>query len=240
MLWAIWLSMDDRGSRATPARPPRPLRRWPHLAALVGALALAVGVAACAGGGNTTSGVASLNGAGKPTATTGPGGSSDPRQAAPNFARCMRQHGIDLPDPQITADGIDHEPPTGVARDDPRLRAAGRACGQSRPSTSPVRNAVGLASEHAGDAHARRRARHGRARVLPGAAWRAAAVGLAGTSRPARPGPGVRRRGHVCGEQIRVKQPRDADVTPRRLDQWVTGARGARRPPWRDRPPRDV
>jgi hypothetical protein len=81
VLWAIWLSMDDRGSRATPARLPRRRRRWrrphlagPHLAALVGALALAVGVAACAGGGNTTSGVASLNGAGKPPPPPAPAG----------------------------------------------------------------------------------------------------------------------------------------------------------------------
>jgi hypothetical protein len=112
-------------------------------------------VAACAGGGNTTSGVASLNGSNKPTATTNASGGRDDRQAAPNFARCTRQHGTDLPDPQFTADGgIGQPPPTGVARDDPRLRAAGRACGQSLPTTtSPVRNAVGLASEHAGDAH---------------------------------------------------------------------------------------
>jgi hypothetical protein len=135
--------MDDRGSRATPARLPRRRRRWrrphlagPHLAALVGALGLAVGVAACAGGGNTPSGVASLNGANKPAAaatTTTTGRSRDDRQAAPNFARCMRQHGLNLPDPQVTAGGIDQQPPTGVARDD---RAHG--------------GAAGLAGEHAG------------------------------------------------------------------------------------------
>jgi hypothetical protein len=51
------------GNPGTPATPPPALAAAPpgraHLAALVGALALAVGVAACAGGGNTTSGVAS-------------------------------------------------------------------------------------------------------------------------------------------------------------------------------------
>jgi hypothetical protein len=46
----------------------------------------------------------------------------------------MRQHGINLPDPQITADGIDQQPPTGVARDDPRLTAAQQACAQALPN----------------------------------------------------------------------------------------------------------
>jgi hypothetical protein len=128
---------------------------------------------------HTTSEVARLNGSKQPTHTTGPGGSSDPRQAALAFARCMRQHGTDLPDPQITADGIDQQPPTGVARDDPRLTAAQQACAQAcqtaafRPSSPAARKAVGAASEHAGDAHARARAGSGRARVLPGAARRA-------------------------------------------------------------------
>jgi hypothetical protein len=41
----------------------------------------------------------------------------------------MRQHGINLPDPQITADGIEYRFPERV-RDDPRLKAAQWACHQ--------------------------------------------------------------------------------------------------------------
>jgi hypothetical protein len=53
------------------------------------------------------------------------------QQEALAFARCMRQHGINMPDPQITAEGIVEQLPTGVDRDDkPRLRAAEQACRQ--------------------------------------------------------------------------------------------------------------
>jgi hypothetical protein len=69
---------------------------------LVAMLALTLAVAACGGGGKAN-GVASLSGANKPTATTSPGGSHDDRQAALDFARCMRQHGIDMPDPKFNS-----------------------------------------------------------------------------------------------------------------------------------------
>jgi hypothetical protein len=62
---------------------------------------------------------------GKPTPPT-----AQERQQALAFAQCMRQHGINLPDPQITAEGIDQQLPTGVARDDARLKAAEQACHQ--------------------------------------------------------------------------------------------------------------
>ena len=76
--------------------------------------------------------MASLGGANKPTATTSPGGSShDDRQAAVAFARCMRQHGLNnLPDPQITASGIDQPLPARMRPDDARLKAAEQACHQ--------------------------------------------------------------------------------------------------------------
>jgi hypothetical protein len=56
--------------------------------------------------------------------------SAQERQQAVAFARCMRQHGINLPDPQITAEGIDQQSPPGMRRDDPRLTAAEQACAQ--------------------------------------------------------------------------------------------------------------
>jgi hypothetical protein len=59
--------------------------------------------------------------------------SAQDRQQALAFARCMRQHGVNLPDPQITADDIDQPPAPGMRKDDPRVKAAEQACVQSLP-----------------------------------------------------------------------------------------------------------
>jgi hypothetical protein len=128
--------MHDHGGRAGPARPPRPSRRWPRLAGLVGAvLALTLTVAACSGGGKAN-GVASLSGANKPTATTSASGGND-RQMALAFARCMRQHGIDMPDPQFNGNGISQEFTArrgGKGPDDPKFKAAQQACQKYLPN----------------------------------------------------------------------------------------------------------
>jgi hypothetical protein len=92
-------------------------------------VALALAVAACGGGGGKADGVASL-GDGKATATTRPGGSSDLMQAARNWARCMRQHGVNLPDPQIAADRL-VLPPHPKS---PKVAAAAQACRQYLPN----------------------------------------------------------------------------------------------------------
>jgi hypothetical protein len=129
--------MRDHGGRAGPARPPRPSRRWwrPQLAGLVGAVvALTLTVAACGGGGKAN-GVASLGGSGKATATTSPGG--DNQQAALAFARCMRQHGIDMPDPQFNGNGISQGFTArrgGKGPDDPKFKAAQQACQKYLPN----------------------------------------------------------------------------------------------------------
>jgi hypothetical protein len=95
-------------------------------------LALALGVAACGGGGKP-SGVASLKGGDKATATTRAGG--DDRQAALAYARCMRQHGIDLPDPKFDAQGhMAIQNPPGVGPDNPKFKAANQACQQYLPN----------------------------------------------------------------------------------------------------------
>jgi hypothetical protein len=99
-------------------------------------LVLALAVAGC-GGGDKGEGVASLGG-GTATSTTNAGASGgyDLRQALA-FARCMRQHGVNLPDAQITAEGIDQPPAPGVHRDDPKQKAAEQACAQSLPPDKP-------------------------------------------------------------------------------------------------------
>jgi hypothetical protein len=57
-------------------------------------------LAACSAGA-APSGVATLQspGAGEPTPSASPSASLDPETARLEFARCMRDHGIDLPDP---------------------------------------------------------------------------------------------------------------------------------------------
>ena len=123
-----------------PARPPRPSRRWwrPRLAGLAGVVvAVALAVAAC-GGDNKTRGVASL--AGATQTTSGGNAHSGKGQAALNWARCMRQHGINLPDPQFNGNGISQE---FTARrgskgpDDPKFKAAQQACERAVPPARP-------------------------------------------------------------------------------------------------------
>jgi hypothetical protein len=99
---------------------------------VVGVLALALAVAACGGGGGKAAGVASLSGSKQPTATHA-GSSQDDRQAALNWARCMRQHGIDLPDPQFSGDNITQRLPTRTEQNSPKFKAAQQACRQYLP-----------------------------------------------------------------------------------------------------------
>jgi hypothetical protein len=130
--------MHDHGGRGGPVRPPR--RRWrPYLAALVAVLALALAIAACSGGGGDKGdGVASLDD-GKATATTRAGNSGkDFKQMALAYARCLRQHGIDMPDPKFDAAGhMAMQLPSGAGPDDPKFEAADQACKQYAPSGEP-------------------------------------------------------------------------------------------------------
>lgn len=89
-------------------------------------LVLALALAACGGGDGNSGGVASLGGAGGATSTTSVGGRNE-LQAALNWARCMRQHGVNVPDPQLTADGIVQQP---LIPKSTKARAAERACRQ--------------------------------------------------------------------------------------------------------------
>jgi hypothetical protein len=126
--------MHEHGGRAGPARPPRPSRRWPQLAGLAGAVvALTLTVAACGGGGKAN-GVASLSGSGKATATTSASSSYDDRQKALAWARCMRQHGIDLPDPKFSENLIEQRLPSRAEQGSAKFKAAEQACKQYLPN----------------------------------------------------------------------------------------------------------
>jgi hypothetical protein len=116
--------------RRDPTRPGR--RRRLNLAAL--GLGLALALAAC-GGSPEGDGVASLGGAGSANDNSSetPSASKDPQQRALDFAKCMREHGIDMPDPEVDDQGrIKVRVGAGGAgkRPDPKkLEAAQKACG---------------------------------------------------------------------------------------------------------------
>jgi hypothetical protein len=91
-------------------------------------------VAACGGGGKSN-GVASLSGSDKPTATTNANSSKDFKQAALAFARCMRQHGVNVPDPNPNGGGIVVKGGPGTLNpDDPKFKAAQQACQKLLPN----------------------------------------------------------------------------------------------------------
>jgi len=94
-------------------------------------LALALAVAGCGSGGKSD-GVASLGD--KATATTSPGGGKDPQQQQLAYARCMRQHGMNVPDPKPGGDQGFAVLPEGVNPDDPKFKAAQQACQQYTPN----------------------------------------------------------------------------------------------------------
>jgi uncharacterized protein (DUF305 family) len=81
------------------------MKRKVVLAIWVGALAMALGLtaAACGGGSGDSNGVASLTDTGGTTtnSSSGSGEASpkDRREAELKFAQCMRDHGVDMPDP---------------------------------------------------------------------------------------------------------------------------------------------
>jgi hypothetical protein len=97
-------------------------------------LVLALAVTACSGGGGgETDGVASLGGD-NATGTTRAGGGQDERQAALNWAGCMRQHGVNLPDPQINGNDILQQLPSRAEQNSAKFKAAQEACRQYQPN----------------------------------------------------------------------------------------------------------
>ena len=96
-------------------------------------LALALALAAC---GTPADGdqVASLSGGDATTTTKGTADDGkDPQQRAIDFARCMRQHGVDMPDPEVDDQGrvrVRIGAGGNGRRPDPKkLEEAQKACG---------------------------------------------------------------------------------------------------------------
>jgi hypothetical protein len=108
------------------------MRRDLRLAVAV--LGLGLALAAC-GGSPDGDRVASLSGNGATGTTNGTAedADKDPQQAALDFARCMREHGVNMPDPEVDDQGrirVRIGAGGGGERPDPKkLEAAQQACG---------------------------------------------------------------------------------------------------------------
>lgn len=93
---------------------------------------LGVLLSAGCGGHSTNSGIASANGGkSQSTASPSPTASADKMQAALDFAKCMRAHGVDMPDPQANGGGIKL---SGGDADKTKISAAQQACKQYLPN----------------------------------------------------------------------------------------------------------
>jgi hypothetical protein len=83
--------------------------RWAAVVELVtiAAIAAIVAIAAGCGGGDDDAQVASLSGNSRNASATQTTAKKqqDPAEAARDFARCMREHGVDMPDPKVDDQG---------------------------------------------------------------------------------------------------------------------------------------
>ncbi|HEX6868199.1 MAG TPA: hypothetical protein VF119_05305 [Candidatus Limnocylindrales bacterium] len=101
---------------------------------------LAAAVAACSGGGATPSGVATIDdpaASTAPDASGAPAASVSPEDAMLAFARCMREHGVDMPDPVVNADGgmtVSIGSEGGKPIDRKTMQAADEACKHLMPA----------------------------------------------------------------------------------------------------------
>ena len=95
-----------RGRRRKPTAQPSQLRTTAPFGSLA-LIGLALVLFACtpgAAGNGNGNGVATLSSA-DPGSSAAPSASMSPQDAALAFARCMREHGIDMPDPQFDDNG---------------------------------------------------------------------------------------------------------------------------------------
>jgi uncharacterized protein (DUF305 family) len=114
------------------------MKRKVVLAIWVGALAMALGLtaAACGGGSGDSNGVASLTDTGGTTtnSSSGSGEASpkDRREAELKFAQCMRDHGVDMPDPVNGRFDLKVKP-----GDQKNAEEAQKACGKILQNVAP-------------------------------------------------------------------------------------------------------
>src|ERR1700754_2486889 len=87
---------------------------------VLAAALLAASVAAC--------------GSEKPT-SSGATGPDDAKKAMLAYAKCMREHGVDMPDPQFEGNRIMQRGPKNVSQT--KMRAADKACASIRDAIKP-------------------------------------------------------------------------------------------------------
>jgi hypothetical protein len=99
------------------------------LRSMAAGLLLVASLAACSANAAAPSGVASLESPGASAeASAAPSASLDPETAQLEFAKCMRDHGIDMPDPE-TAPGGGFTQRVEIGKDDAeKMQAAQEAC----------------------------------------------------------------------------------------------------------------
>ncbi len=112
------------------------MRKRP-MAALVAGAVLAL-VAGCGGGGDDGDKVASISSP-PSSGNTGDGKAADnasDEDKMRDFAKCMREHGIDMPDPQTNADGKGTFSMGGTREgmDEGKMKAANDACRKLLPN----------------------------------------------------------------------------------------------------------
>jgi hypothetical protein len=116
--------------------PPSGRRRWPATVAFVLIALLGLVLAACSvnAGAPDGSGVATLNSQ-APADGAAPSPSLSAEESLLAYARCMREHGIDMPDPEFKGDAnggkvnISLGNPNGSKIDKNKMDAAEAACG---------------------------------------------------------------------------------------------------------------
>ncbi len=111
----------------------------PRFAVLVTGAALALVMAAC-GGGTESSQVASLSADGASTSETDSTVVVDSQQQWVDFAQCMRDNGVDMQDPTFDADGNvegGFGPDSGIDMRSDDVRAAMDTCGDLLPEGGP-------------------------------------------------------------------------------------------------------
>src|ERR671914_536435 len=108
-------------------------RRWNHMRirsmAVVVAVPVVFGLAACGGKAGDDGIASAVGGTAKQSASASPSQTLNPQDAALKFAQCMRQNGIDVPDPR-PGQGIQLRVNRGS---EAKFRAAQEACRQYAP-----------------------------------------------------------------------------------------------------------
>lgn len=109
-------------------------KRW-RLAVLAGLFAL---VSACGTEGTGNDGVASVSTPNSSESNGGGGKAVDDKadeDKVREYAKCMREHGIDMPDPKTDGDGgVMMEAPAGGAADRDKMAKADEACRKHLPN----------------------------------------------------------------------------------------------------------